>query len=150
MQGSEAVLCCAVLCCAVLVCGELDQWWEGLVNKLPALQYIPALDSSNKETPEKQGRLERAARQDGSVQTSPDRSCDSEGKETINRDQNRLLRHSAMPSLIHAPPRRTGALAPPRLIVLGLFLPRQLTHHAPGTLLLFWCGSSLVSESHLV
>jgi hypothetical protein len=55
-----ARLCCAVLCCAVLCCsvGNSISGGRGSLNKLPALQYIPALDSNNKETPEKQGRLE--------------------------------------------------------------------------------------------
>ena len=147
MQGSEAVLCCAVLCWSV---GNSISGGRASLNKLPALQYIPALESSNKETPEKQGRLERAACQDGSVQTSPDRSCDSEGKETINHDHEPAaapFRHAKLEPCTATADRCPGA---PRLIVLGLFLPRQLTQHAPGTLLLFWCGSSLVSESHLV
>jgi hypothetical protein len=51
VQGSEAVLCCAVLCCSVLCCsvGNSISGGRGSLNKLPALQYIPALDSNNKE-----------------------------------------------------------------------------------------------------
>jgi hypothetical protein len=78
MQGSEAVLCCAELCWSV---GNSISGGRASLNKLPALQYIPALESRNKETPEKQGRLEQAACQDGSVQTTPDHATARERKQ---------------------------------------------------------------------